>query len=156
MDQSWSPQAALPPPVPTPKPLPRWAPAAAALALALLFGVAGFFVGRSSALPDLPIPGAQASLEGAYSQCQPQDEDDTLELADNGATIIVDTGSEYGSTAGMDCVLDELGTPQSILAQLGNTTAMMGTQQADHDGVHYSWSYHPDNGVNMVITRGEN
>jgi hypothetical protein len=29
---------------------------------------------------------------------------------------------------------------------------MMGTQDADNNGIHYSWSYHPDNGVNMVIT----
>ena len=35
---------------------------------------------------------------------------------------------------------------------MGRTTAMMGVQDAKADGVEYSWSYHPDNGVNMVIT----
>jgi hypothetical protein len=29
---------------------------------------------------------------------------------------------------------------------------MPGVQDAEHDGLEYSWSYHPDNGVDMVIT----
>ena len=78
-----------------------------------------------------------------------------MTLADGGASIVVDTGSEYGSTAGMDCVLDELSTSQSIMAQIGRTTAMMGVQDAEDDGLAYSWSYHPDNGVNMVIEYAE-
>lgn len=77
-----------------------------------------------------------------------------MELTDGGATIVVDTGSQYGSTAGMDCVLDELGTSESIKAQMSRTTAMMGVQDAQHDGLDYSWSYHPKNGVNLVITDG--
>jgi hypothetical protein len=52
----------------------------------------------------------------------------------------------------LNCLLGELGTPQSIIAQLGSTTALMGVQDATDDGLNYSWSYHPDNGVNMVIT----
>ncbi len=27
-------------------------------------------------------------------------------------------------------------------------------QDAEHDDLTYSWSYRPDNGVNMVITEG--
>ena len=29
---------------------------------------------------------------------------------------------------------------------------MMGVQRGEDDGIHYGWSYHPDNGLNMVIT----
>jgi hypothetical protein len=60
--------------------------------------------------------------------------------------------SQYGSVAGLDCILQTLKTPESITAEIGRTTAMMGAQQADSGGLRYSWSYHPDNGVNMVIT----
>jgi hypothetical protein len=34
-----------------------------------------------------------------------------------------------------------VGTPQSITAEVGRTTAMMGVQTADFDGLNYSWSY---------------
>jgi hypothetical protein len=29
---------------------------------------------------------------------------------------------------------------------------MMGQQTAQESGLNYRWSYHPDNGLNMVIT----
>jgi hypothetical protein len=29
---------------------------------------------------------------------------------------------------------------------------MMGEQTATNNGITYRWSYHPDNGLNMVIT----
>ncbi len=35
---------------------------------------------------------------------------------------------------------------------MGRTTAMMDVQDAEHDGIEYSWSYHPANVVDMVIT----
>jgi hypothetical protein len=75
-----------------------------------------------------------------------------MTLEDDGRTIVIDTRSEYGDVSAMECVLDSLGTPQSIEAQVGRTTAMMGVQDATHDGLDYSWTYHPDNGVNMVIS----
>jgi hypothetical protein len=127
--------------------------AIAVLAVAVLAaGTVGFFLGRSSATPSpTDAASAQARLRTAYDACQNQ-AGSTLNLADGGASIVIDTGSEYGSVEGMDCILSELGTPESIQAQMGRTTAMMGVQDADSDGIEYSWSYHPDNGVDMVIT----
>ena len=71
--------------------------------------------------------------------------------ADEGRSSLIDTRSEYGDPAAMDCVLRELDTPESVQAQIARTTSMMGVQEADHEGLHYSWTYHPDNGVNMTI-----
>ena len=31
----------------------------------------------------------------------------------------------------------------------------MGVQDAEDDGLAYSWSYHPDNGVDLVIEYAE-
>ena len=67
---------------------------------------------------------------------------------------MVDTRSKYGSASGVACVFQHLGTPSSITAKVDSTTAMMGEQSATHDGISYSWSYHPDNGLNMVIALG--
>ncbi|MEJ7665391.1 MAG: hypothetical protein WKG07_40640 [Hymenobacter sp.] len=85
-------------------------------------------------------------LEAGVEACASRDADDTITLADAGATVVVDTRSEYGEVAGLNCLLGELGTPQSIIAQLGSTTALMGVQDATDDGLNYSWSYHPDMG----------
>ncbi len=91
-------------------------------------------------------------MERAYIACASSDSENTISLEDEGATIVIDTRSEYGDTSGMACVLAQLDTPQSITAKMESTTSMMGLQNAEHEGVEYSWSYHPKNGVNMVIT----
>jgi hypothetical protein len=140
-------------------PRPRRALVVAGMAGAVLVaGVGGFALGRSTATDgESPIAAAEAAaasqvrLRDAYDSCSSRDTGSTLTLADGGDAIVVDTGSEYGSPTGMNCVLAELDTPQSITAQMGRTTAMMGVQDAEDDGLTYSWSYHPDNGVNMVI-----
>lgn len=89
-------------------------------------------------------------LQQAYDECHLKAAG-TIELADGGNTIIVDTGSEYGDPAAMACVLVELDTSSAITAQMDSTTAMMGVQDAEEDGISYKWSYHPKNGVNMVV-----
>lgn len=129
----------------------------AALVMALLVtlaaGAIGFFIGRGTATESPSELAAEGSrLPAAYESCSASDADDTMSLADEGSTIVVNTMSEYGSTAGMECVLEALGTPESIRAQIGRTTAMMGVQDGENDGIEYSWSFHPDNGVDMVIT----
>jgi hypothetical protein len=148
------------PPAPAPKRAqPRWLiPACLAVAV-LAAGLIGFILGRGSAGPSSSevATSAQAEaapprLEQAFTACRGRDGNDTMQLEDDGSTIVIDTRSEYGSRVGMDCVLTELDLPASIDAEMGRTTALMGVQEADHNGIEYSWSYHPDNGVNMVIT----
>lgn len=91
-------------------------------------------------------------LQTAVKTCDAVDDQNTLTLADDASSIIVDTVNEYGSPAGIGCVLEELGTSEALVAQMDATTAMMGSQSAEEDGLSYRWSYHPDNGVNMTIT----
>ena len=91
-------------------------------------------------------------LQRAFDACQLVDTDETLDLGDGGKSLIVNTESEYGSMDGLECVTHRLKTSSAILAQIDATTAMMGVQQAEQDGLEYRWSYHPDNGVNMTIT----
>ncbi|SFT99996.1 hypothetical protein SAMN05660657_04595 [Geodermatophilus amargosae] len=133
------------------------------VAAVVISGAVGFTVGRVTAstpeaeqavarAPSAPSAASESRLEAVYDDCQIQDTGDSVSLSDGGATIVIDTRSEYGSTAGLICVMRELQTPQSIKAQVERTTAMMGVQDAEQDGLDYSWSYHPDNGMNMVIT----
>jgi hypothetical protein len=145
-----------------------WTAIAGLAVVILAAGSVGFALGRSSGERNAVEAAASASssaaaasdaakqtrLKEAYDGCKRSDTGNTMELTDDGKTIVVDTRSEYGSTAGMNCVLKALGTSESIKAQMDRTTAMMGVQDAESDDLEYSWSYHPDNGVNLVITDG--
>jgi hypothetical protein len=91
-------------------------------------------------------------LSDVYDYCRGRGASDTLDLGDDGTTLVIDTKSEYGSVAGLPCVLSRLSTPESIAAAIDRTTSLMGLQSKQDDGLDYSWSYHPKNGVNMVIT----
>lgn len=105
----------------------------------------------SSTVAEAAAPEAPR-LKDAYDSCWKSGIGQTVQLGDGGTSIIVDTGSEYGSVDSVVCIMDEIETPQSVVAQVSSTTALMGVQEAEHDGFEYSWSYHPDNGLNMVIT----
>lgn len=78
---------------------------------------------------------------------------DNVVLGDEGHSIVF-TGtfpSEEDFTF-LACVLTQLETSEAIVAQMDSTTAMMGRQTVEEEGFTYSWSYHPDNGINMTIT----
>ena len=136
-------------------------PVAAAAVAVVASGAIGFawgqHSGETSAAADASAAAAAAEaaadarLTEAYDVCETGN-GGTLDLVDDGTTIVVDTGSRYGSVAGLQCVLGRLDTPTSITAAIERTTSMMGVQSDTNDGLDYSWSYHPDNGVNMVIT----
>lgn len=160
--QPWQPEQQSyvnpPPPPQEPSILRRWWFWAAVAGLVVVIfsaGGVGYALGRSadeSPQAEAATEDAETRLQAAYEGCRGRDTDDTLELADAGATILINTRSEYGSPAGMDCVLNAIGITASIEAQIGRTTSLMGVQEATHDDLELSWSYHPDNGVDMVIT----
>ncbi|WP_040339719.1 hypothetical protein [Candidatus Blastococcus massiliensis] len=163
--QPWG-QQWVPPPAPAgPPPRPPRRPQNSAgltggvVALLLVAAAGGFVVGRVTAGDDRQSAERSAiavaagrPLEAAYRACTARDDGNTLSLRDGGTTIVIETRSEYGDPAGLHCVLGELDTPHAITAQMDRTTAMMGVQEAEDDGIVYSLTYHPDNGVDMVIT----
>ena len=51
-------------------------------------------------------------------------------------------------------LLGELGFPGGTLARMDITRALDGMQTATGDGVVASWTYHPDQGLSIVIERG--
>lgn len=136
--------------------------AAAAAVAAVVVLVAGvFFVSKgdepaskqvATDTSDSAEAAPKPPLQVAYGECIGGKGWKTLTLGDEGRSLIIDTGSEYGPIEGLACVLGQLGTSQAIVAQMESTTAMMGVQEAEDDSLRYQFSYHPDNGINMVIT----
>ena len=129
------------------------------LCVGMLAGCGGDAPARSKAKADASQSPASSGpstppLQQSYDVCTGRypAAASTLSVGDAGLTLIVDTGSEYGELDGVLCTFSQLETPESVTASVSSTTALMGTQEATTGGYHYSWSYHPDNGLNMVIT----
>lgn len=101
---------------------------------------------------DLP----ERLLPLAFDRCDADDVTEVITLADEGHTVIADTGSELGDFYPIECLFAELKTSSALTSQMSSTTAMMGVQEASEGALTYKWSYHPDNGLNLIITESEN
>ncbi len=93
------------------------------------------------------VGGGQFSFTALQSECDPTVK--STVIGDNGATLILSDPSMVALT----CVLDGTHAPASVRAQLSETRALDGRQTATWSGYSASWTYHPDAGVNMVLTQ---
>ena len=50
------------------------------------------------------------------------------------------------------CVLNQLGTPDAVTAQMQATRALDGMQTATWEDVTARWTYHPDDGLDVILT----
>ena len=48
---------------------------------------------------------------------------------------------------------EELGFNDSVYSQMMNTTALMGRQSAENDKYRVSWTYHPDDGLEVTYEK---
>jgi hypothetical protein len=97
------------------------------------------------------VSNSETQLRQAFSSCHSGD------LADQDHTLVIDTaGDDYESGAdsfdGLACTLGKLGTPTSVTAQMDSTRALDGMQSADWGDFSASWTYHPDAGIDLIIT----
>ncbi len=74
-------------------------------------------------------------------------------LSGNRTFLGVDTANEYDNKGikTVGCVLGALDTPKYVIKMMNGTTALMGIQKIKIDGLKYRWSYHPDNGFDVII-----
>ena len=91
-------------------------------------------------------------IETAVDRCVSNTRD--VEVGDNGHTLTIDGAGLYGRPRYMEvvCVLTELGAPDSVLSQMDATRALDGMVSGEWDGYHAVWTYHPDNGLWIVIS----
>ncbi len=54
----------------------------------------------------------------------------------------------------LSCLLDHLGTTSAVVDRMDHTRALDGMQDADWGDYHASWTYHPDDGLDLTITWG--
>ena len=79
-----------------------------------------------------------------------------ITVSDGGKTLIINGMGEdsYGATIyDTSCVLNAIGTPSYILSSMETTNSLMGRQSDTFDDINVSWSYHPDNGLDVVVNK---
>lgn len=111
---------------------------------ALVAATAGFFVVQS--LPDSTFSNA---AEACFASSDPG-----LTIDDDGRSMYLNGEGEESS--GMNvffqvCILEELEVPASVFDRISNTNSTMGVQEAAWDNFEMSWTYHPDNGLNVSV-----
>lgn len=100
-------------------------------------------------------------LTRAMDACQNQVDEETWDLfvageyasyrlSDHGRTLTIDgAGSIDGDL--LSCVCDNVGMPQSVRSKIGNTRALDGTLTDSWDNITATWSYHPDDGLSIIM-----
>lgn len=80
-------------------------------------------------------------------------------VADDGSYLTIDTDpldlGEYitdGSDEAIQNINKELGFPDSVYAQMISTRALDGVQTYEKNGVNVQWTFHPDNGLEVIYS----
>ena len=113
-----------------------------AVFLVALVGVGGFFIFSSMK--------ADARLSEALTLCEALDAPGITFAEDGQSLNFDDKGKEDfsgGDFSDLQCLLEKLNAPSTVLARMYQTNSSMGVQDADWDGISISWTYHPDRGM---------
>jgi len=71
-----------------------------------------------------------------------------VEVSEDGRTMEIT--AVFGVEA-VEVILDRLDAPSAVLAKMHRTRALDGTQEHTWGDFTASWTYHPDDGLNVVI-----
>jgi len=77
-------------------------------------------------------------------------------IADEGKTLVIDGKGEEDlrgvDLATLDCLLGRLEVPVAIKQKMFETRALDGRQDGSWGRLQASWSYHPDQGLDLIVT----
>ncbi|MGH9151363.1 MAG: hypothetical protein ACRD03_02930 [Acidimicrobiales bacterium] len=106
--------------------------------------------------------GGGTVIEEAATSCEVDDEP-SFAILDDGRTLTMD-GENAGTMSDASyedfvedfaCVLAALDMPASVGARMSNTRALDGMQDATWGDISASWTYHPDDGLNLILEVAE-
>lgn len=146
--------------------------AAAGLAVGIILGVSGTLIAGSISGAKAPAAAAAAQtettaaavaaptsvLKDAVSTCHLKNNPDAR-LGDNDTSLTLNGAgkADFATLQGltdslMSCLLDAAKTPDYVHAQMEQTRALDGTQHGTWGNISASWTYHPDSGLDVVLT----
>lgn len=125
------------------------------LAVVALSGCAASTSGVPEVLDAAPEESGP-SLAGAVEICGLSDS----ALMDEGASLMLDGRGEddRASTPGkldveeLACALVALEVSEATISKMSSTRALDGMQSASDKNFEYTWTYHPDNGLDIIVT----
>jgi hypothetical protein len=77
-----------------------------------------------------------------------------VRVLDDGAALEVMGDGEESLGADITeiyCVLESLEAPDSVISRMSSTRALDGTQDGSWSEIYVTWTYHPNNGLNMIF-----
>ena len=81
-----------------------------------------------------------------------------LVVADEGKTLTLTTAGESGASytdiEDVACVLAKLEVPSYVVSHIDSTRALDGQQTDEWDGISARWTYHPEDGLHLVLRDG--
>ena len=114
-----------------------------------IFGIAGLLAATLSGCAAGPT-----TLQKVSEECNLSD---GFRIGDEGKTLSLDMmGEDEYTGANIDdivCVVQSqrIKMPEFIINSIETTRAIDGKQTGDWDGFEAEWSYHPDNGLDLMI-----
>jgi hypothetical protein len=77
-------------------------------------------------------------------------------VGDDGSSLELDMeGDDYGSGelsfTNVACALEELDIPDSVMSKMDSTRSLDGRVTEDWDGIEATWTYHPDDGLDVIL-----
>jgi hypothetical protein len=142
------------PPGPLSKPGLRHGRSMPAWSLVSIGVAAGLVIGIGSTLVVGSVDFSESPFTAAVDNCGIS-EGSSAVIGDEGASLDLDHQGADESTGislnALVCVLSELEAPDSVVAEMNQTRALDGRQSAKWDGIHASWGYHPDSGLDVVL-----
>ena len=92
---------------------------------------------------------AISKLSSAYKACNST----RTKLSSDKLSIMVDSSNKYDYKSLVDIytIVKKLGLPDSLVNSMSNTNALMGRQTASYGYYNISWTYHPDNGLDVIF-----
>ena len=131
------------------KPRGRWAAIAIPLGVAAVALLAGPPIIRASQEAMAP------RFERAAEACELAP---VLVVADKGTTLTLTTAGEsgvsYTDIEDVACVLAKLEVPSYVVSHIDSTRALDGQQTDEWDGISARWTYHPEDGLHLVLRDG--
>ena len=129
----------------------RWAAIAIPLGVAAVALLAGPPIIRASQEAMAP------RFERAAEACELAP---VLVVADKGKTLTLTTAGKSGKSASytdiedVACVLAKLEVPSYVVSHIDSTRALDGQQTDEWDGISARWTYHPEDGLHLVLRDG--
>lgn len=83
-----------------------------------------------------------------------------LIVGDEGKTLTLTTAGKSGKSASytdiedVACVLAKLEVPSYVVSHIDSTRALDGQQTDEWDGISARWTYHPEDGLHLVLRDG--